>query len=445
MVGASRPDHPPNGQAFPTPVGAPCVACVACVSSPLPKTALFRAYPGAEAPMVRRSTSTPVRWHRRHGKRVLVIDFTYMDQYGMQRRYRRDASVQTMAAAKAEARRLQVLAVTTGTLETKKRAPTVREFVNGQFAHLFMGRYRESTRRRYEGILRQGLLDELGRKHLDEIRPADARALAATLTARGVQVKPHITLLKTILAAALEVGIIEQIPKLPRLFKQSRKLPACPTRDEVETMLASATGWMKTAVALAALAGLRMGEVRALEVQDVDLEQGVLRIRRALSESTTTTPKSGHDRVIPMTPELHAVLEVAVRDRLPRARLVATAIGTTPSRTYVLRKFKALQRRLELPGWFFHSLRHYFISQLVRHGGSLEAVRIIAGHSKLDVTQRYVHADAGDLREAVSALDGSRPRTVPGSSLWKAEPRGPTGGDEGLSSWGGNQDANRLW
>jgi integrase len=36
-------------------------------------------------------------------------------------------------------------------------------------------------------------------------------------------------------------------------------------------MLTHARGWLRTAIALAALAGLRMGEVRALDVRDVDV------------------------------------------------------------------------------------------------------------------------------------------------------------------------------
>lgn len=45
---------------------------------------------------------------------------------------------------------------------------------------------------------------------------------------------------------------------------------------------------------------------------------------------------------------------------------------------------------------------------MVRHGASIEAVRLLAGHSKLDVTQRYVHAEGGELRSAVGLLSGNR-------------------------------------
>jgi len=54
--------------------------------------------------------------------------------------------------------------------------------------------------------------------------------------------------------------------------------------------------------------------------------------------------------------------------------------------------------------WSFHSLRHHFISEIVRRGASLEAVRVLAGHSKLEMTQRYAHATTADLRAAIDRL-----------------------------------------
>lgn len=94
-------------------------------------------------------------------------------------------------------------------------------------------------------------------------------------------------------------------------------------------MLANASGWVRVAIALAAFAGLRCGEVRALKIQDVDLFRGVLRIRRAYSEDTVLTPKSGHERVVPIATELRPILVEAVRGKLPRARMVLNERGNT--------------------------------------------------------------------------------------------------------------------
>jgi site-specific recombinase XerD len=57
--------------------------------------------------------------------------------------------------------------------------------------------------------------------------------------------------------------------------------------------------------------------------------------------------------------------------------------------------------------WSFHALRHFFISEMIRHGAGLEAVRILAGHSKLEMTQRYAHATGSDLRAAIDTLSRS--------------------------------------
>jgi site-specific recombinase XerD len=44
------------------------------------------------------------------------------------------------------------------------------------------------------------------------------------------------------------------------------------------------------------------------------------------------------------------------------------------------------------------------VTQLLKGGASPEAVRVLAGHSKLEMTQRYAHAVAADLRAAIDKL-----------------------------------------
>ncbi len=130
------------------------------------------------------------------------------------------------------------------------------------------------------------------------------------------------------------------------------------------------------AVALGALAGLRQGEVRALEVRGVDLKQGFITVRWALSENEPVAPKSGDERVVPIGAPLAEVFSQAMRGKLPAARVVLNTRGRTPSRRAVLSALKEIQRRHSLPPLpprSFHSLRHYFLTALVRGGANLEA------------------------------------------------------------------------
>jgi site-specific recombinase XerD len=96
-------------------------------------------------------------------------------------------------------------------------------------------------------------------------------------------------------------------------------------------------------------------------------------------------------------------LSEAVRSKLPKARVVLDDRDETPRRQRVLHAFKRYLKGAGLKERSFHSLRH-FITELVRRGAGLEAVRLLAGHSKLEMTQRYAHATGDDLKVAIGKL-----------------------------------------
>ncbi|HEY2407639.1 MAG TPA: tyrosine-type recombinase/integrase [Polyangiaceae bacterium] len=292
----------------------------------------------------------------------------------------------------------------TGTLDLLPAAPTLRAFVEETFEPLYRTKFRAGTWKRYKALLRQGLLDELGSSRVDAINPQIVRAFMTICAKREIQARGPVNFLRTILSAAVETGYLGHMPELPKPPPPGRKLPSAPSMEEIEAMLGAARGWLKTAIAFAAFAGLRQGEVRALEVGDVDLKTGIITVRRALSEGELVAPKSGHDRVVPIAPRLAELIAPALRGKLPAAHIVVNRRGETPSRQAVWTRLNKLQTRHKLPLRSFHALRHFLLSALVRGGANLEAVRELAGHSKLVTTQRYVHATGADLRDAVARL-----------------------------------------
>lgn len=353
--------------------------------------------------------SSVVKRVKRRGKTVFVIDFSFIDKTGKKIRYRHDATVQLRAAAEAEAQRLQVRAAAEGTLEEAPAAQSFEQFVSEVFRPVFLPRARKATQVRYEALLKQGILEHFGELSLDAVTGMQLRAYAVTLEKRDARrsIRAHWGLIRTILRAGVEAGALSKFPDLPKLPPAAKKLPDCPSMDYVIVLLSKATGWIRLAIALATYAGLRQGEVRAIERRDVDLKGGVLRIRRAFSEDVLTTPKSGAERVIPIAQPLLPFLLEAIEGKSPDDTLVKNRKGKTPTRQQVLTSLVKTQTRHGLHSWSFHSLRHAFCSSLVRLGASVEAIRLLAGHSALQVTQRYVHATAADLSRTIDLFGNS--------------------------------------
>jgi len=357
-----------------------------------------------------------VRRELREGRTVLVIDFRFRDKDGRERRYRRDASVQTAAGARAEAERFKRLAAQRGTLDPEPEAPTFASFAEGDFTRLALPRFKPWTRHDYRKVLHRkehGLIALVGRKRLDAIGAADARAVEADALVRGVTAHNALVCFRSVLKAAVELGALAHMPHLPALPPVSRKLPNAPPQAVVQRAIDAAEGWLRVAVALAAWAGLRSGEVRALEVRDVDLPGRRLFVRRAFSADEVTTPKGRDERFVPLAPVLVAILGEAIAGKPPTARVVIAGRGQPPAANTLSGAWTDLQVRLGIePRWHFHSLRHFFATTLLTGGANVEAVRRLLGHKDLAPTTRYVHATEGDLVAAIGALSGNRGETV---------------------------------
>lgn len=140
-----------------------------------------------------------------------------------------------------------------------------------------------------------------------------------------------------------------------------------------ELVAAGSTKRWRAALRLAAYAGLRLGEVRALTWADIDLDAGTVTVRHSmLPEGTAKGPKTdAGSRMVPLLPALRRLL-IAWKARAPHTRpddlVIATANGKTVSERNLRRALDnaktatgldQLDARLSM-----HSLRHSFASML---------------------------------------------------------------------------------
>lgn len=359
-----------------------------------------------------------VRKEKRGDRHVWVLDILYRKD-GKRRRYRRDAQVQTGAAARAEERRLLAELADTGVIQTTvspvESAPvapqnaTFDDAVKRFFDLKAQSSLKPSSRVSYREVTDRVLVPSFGGKSLESIAFTEVSSLDADLSLDGLGASSrrnvHVVL-RSILRFAVESGLLGVFPKLPKLPKVGRKVLRVLTRAQVDRLLAVASPTARLAFALSALAGLRAGEVRGLSWRDVDLPGRALTVRLALSHGQLAPPKSGHERTVPLTKRLVTLLRDAKPTGAPaQGRVAVTAHGKAWGTWGLGLAFERAQTRAGIEGFRFHDLRHFFVTQLFRDGAPAPAVQMLAGHHSLEVTQRYAHMVSTDLRVAIDRLE----------------------------------------
>lgn len=369
-----------------------------------------------------------VRTIKRRGQRVLVIDFSYTKPDGNKGRYRRDAEVQTRAAALAEERRRLAAVASKGSpfvlldeaaakAEAEQASPpaaagpTFGDVVKGFFDVFAPSKLKASTRCHYKSVLYTHVLKHLGNKPLVDINAATMRELDATLAKSGAgkaaRRGSQVAVRSVVCRYAVEAGLLAEEPRMPKLPKKSEKITKVLSTDDATALIAATRRpEHRLALLLAFHAGLRTGEIRGLRVCDVDLVAGVLRVRQAIGYGVVDTPKSGHDREVPLTAALREALTAAVDGKAPEARVALSRRGTPWGDGSLYCMFVSVAKRAGIKGATTHHLRHAFVTALLNRGVGAHVVQALAGHADLSTTQRYAHALSTNKRAAIDTLDG---------------------------------------
>jgi integrase len=148
---------------------------------------------------------------------------------------------------------------------------------------------------------------------------------------------------------------------------------------------------------LLARTGLRVGEVRALQWPDLDLQARTLRVERAFSEDRLDTPKSGHGRTVDVSRQLADALRRLLHERQTETLkrgwpemppwVFCTPEGRPLPKATLGGAFARVLKRAGLPAHFSpHCLRHTFASLLLQQGESPVYVQRQLGHASITLT-----------------------------------------------------------
>lgn len=290
---------------------------------------------------------------------------------------------------------------------------------------------KESTRVRYEGLLRGHVLPRWGTVPLAKIGHADVAAWVAELSVSGLSgssVRQAHRVLSLLLALAVRDGRINRNPAegvpLPRARKADKRFL---THEQVAA-LADAAGEYRLVVLILAYCGLRYGELAALRVGRVDLLRRRLDIAESVTEVggrlVTGTPKTHQQRSVPVPRSLVDDLAAAMAGKAPDAYVFTTASGTVLRLMNFRRRcFDRAAVEAGLDGLTPHELRHTAASLAVSAGANVKSVQRMLGHASaamtLDVYSGLFDDDLDAVAERldVAAVSARVPRARPGSTV----------------------------
>jgi len=181
--------------------------------------------------------------------------------------------------------------------------------------------------------------------------------------------------------------------------KQPQKLPELLSREDIWRLLnACPQPRHRLLLATTYAAGLRVSEVVALKLSDLDADRMTVRVAQG---------KGAKDRYVPLATRLLHDWRAYWQTAPPRVWLFANRQGTRPIDITVAQKIYTmakLRAGIQKQGGI-HALRHAYATHLLEAGKDLQAVQHQLGHRHLSTTMRYFHLTQGRLLATGSPFD----------------------------------------
>lgn len=325
--------------------------------------------------------------------------------------------------------------VNSGQLQPES-AVLVAEYIEKTYLPAAEKRLRQSTIKDYREIFHQHLKPRLNGLRLRDFRTVHGQRIMHSIPdvghARLLRIK---AVLSAVFTHALRTGVIDgsnpvrpvSVPGKPVKFHGHAY-----SIDELERMFIATSGVARVVIAVAALTGLRLSELRGLRWSDFDGEN--LHVRRAVWRTHVGQPKTEtSEGAIPVLPLLQKVLEKYRGNASADAYIFAGKRGGAPLNLHNLaarvikpaiekclkcQKSRSehkptdhgfeLDKRVEWKGW--HSFRRGLASNLYALGVQPKIIQAILRHSDIGTTLAYyVQTPTEESRAALQQIEDAFP------------------------------------
>ncbi len=337
---------------------------------------------------------------------------------GSKYRERRIAPVRSKSAARRWAEDRERHLAINGPKKTREEVPTL-----SQFWPRFIDNHCRANRHKPSGIdakesnYKVYLKPLFGRKKLDKLCQEDILRLKRKLQKRKpATVNNVLTTLSQTLKCAVEWGVIEAMPVRIKLLKVQNAVPTFYDFDQYSWLIEAARKIdprIHLLVLLGGDAGLRRGEVIALEQTDCDVRRGLITVDKSEWKGQVTETKGMEARFVPMTSRLKQALKD--NEHLVGERVLYSEEMSQVTAKVIQKWMARAQKRAKLKAnGGFHVLRHTFCSHLAMKGAPALAIQTVAGHQNMQTTLRYMHLAPGETHRAIALLEG--PNETPPST-----------------------------
>jgi integrase len=273
------------------------------------------------------------------------------------------------------------------------------------------GTVRERTWKRSEEIVRIHLVPSLGKTRLNRLSALQLQSLYNSKLDSGLSART-VRMIHTILHKALKQAVkwsliprnITEAVDPPREQKQEIK-PL--NEEEVRTLLKAVRGDKLEALYVVAITTrMRSGELLGLRWEDIDLQAGIIQVKRTVFNGQIEAPKTlKGKRSIKLT---QASIKALQEHQKVSEWVFCTNAGTTISvHNLHNRSWKPLLKRAGLsPNTRFHDLRHTCAALLLTKGVHPKIVQEMPGHSSISITlDTYSHVLPNMQEKAEEAME----------------------------------------
>ncbi len=309
----------------------------------------------------------------------------------------------------------KVLVVSPYPNTSKDQFDTTMEMLLRKWQEANAIRLKGGTKIRYENIINTHIIPDLGNLKINEITKGTVNSFLnnklqnGRLDGSGGLSPNYVRSISMIISSALNYAVEEGYPvtlkgkiNKPSATKDEFAILSIENQRILEEKIKESPDPTNIGIMISLYTGLRIGEICALNWQDINLKERTIHVKHTVSrvksnaENTKTqlildepkTPSSKRD--VPIPSPLFAVLSNCYKDN--PYYVVSNTDSFISPRTYEFRFHKVLSK-CNIKQFNYHGLRHTFATRCIEAGVDIKSLSEILGHSSVSLTlNTYVHS-----------------------------------------------------